>query len=114
MDCMDLIEKSLEKTQGKSFKGNSWGARHHACWRRGVGTAGAIANLVTSAAAYADEYARHFEGKIGDDGVLGDEWGRILRGIIGLLDGESGNLDCGTVDSLLREMARSQGYDKEL
>lgn len=114
MTCMDMVALMIRDTASKDFRGNRWGARHVEAFQAATGTPGAIAALVRDAAEYADGYRAAFGSDIGEDGVLGEEWARILRGIIGLLNGDCGQLDCGTLDSLLRDMARSQGYDEEL
>lgn len=62
---------------------------------------------------YADAYERHFDAKIGSDGVSGDAWLDILKGIRALLNGETGRLDCGTVDGLLFDMAHYVGFEEK-
>lgn len=107
-DCQTLITDSLVNTRTKDFKGNRWGEKHCNAWRGG-GAAGALAAMVVGAATYADIHFRGHESSIGNDGVLGEEWLAILQAINGLLNGEVGALDCGTVHSLLRVMAENEG-----
>lgn len=72
----------------------------------------AIVDLLKAWAKYADAYANEFDGsRIGDDGVLGDEWQDIGKAILGLLNGPTGALDCGTVDRLVRKIATAYGLD---
>jgi hypothetical protein len=79
------------------------------------GPGAAIACLTKAWACYADAYAKEFgDSKIGDDGVLGDAWAKIGSGIIDLLNGPTGKLDCGTLDSIIREIARQQNCEEEL
>lgn len=87
--------------------------RHCAAWREPSSRAeSAIVGMVNAAADYADQHEAKFETKIGDDGVLGPHWQAIVNGIRGLLDGECGRLDCGTVNSLLCEMLRREEFEE--
>jgi hypothetical protein len=48
---------------------------------------------------------------IGDDGVLGKEWEHIARAVIGLLNGDCGRLDCGTIDAAIRDLGKAAGVN---
>jgi hypothetical protein len=74
---------------------------------------GSIVRLVEALASYADAHAARFEFTVGDDGFLGPAWLDILKGTRTLLNGETGRLDCGTVDSMLVRMAEAAGYEEE-
>ncbi len=63
--------------------------------------------------AYADAHLSEFDTPIGSDGVLGERWHSIASGLLGLLDGECGRLDCGTIDATIRDVAAEHGFDKE-
>lgn len=59
---------------------------------------------------YAERHAKRHETEIGDDGVLGpawEQWGRAMRT---LLNGETGRLDCGTLDAILHDNLVEQGF----
>lgn len=73
----------------------------------------AIVELFTGRLRYADAHRRRYESGIGCDGVLGEEWAAIGKSLIGLLNGECGRLDCGTLDSLARNVLHSEGFDPE-
>lgn len=60
---------------------------------------------------YAEQHAERYESPIGADYVLGDHWKDIARGLIGLLNGETGRLDCGTIDGAIRDLAGCNGMD---
>src|SRR5690349_3641568 len=66
----------------------------------------AIGEMVRGLALYADAHQQMYQSQVGEDCVLGPEWTQILDGIRGLLNGESGNLDCGSLDSLLCALKR--------
>jgi len=100
MTHRQLINDSLDKTGPKSFKENRWGQQHCRAWQ----TQPPIVRMITGAAMYADTHRKRYGSSIGEDGFLGPQWEAIIRGIRALLNGECGELDCGTLDSLLCEM----------
>ena len=73
-----------------------------------------LINLVESLGDYALHYRREFpDSKVGGDGVLGEYWLQIARGVAGLLNGPIGRLDAGTMDAAIRDMAREEGFSAE-
>ena len=64
-------------------------------------------------AQYAETHQRQFESTIGEDYVLGPEWAQIGKGILGLLNGETCRLDCGTVDGFIRDTFTANGFNDE-
>jgi hypothetical protein len=50
---------------------------------------------------------------IGNDSVLGPCWSQIGGGIIGLLDGETGRLDCGTLSTILLGALEREGFNPD-
>lgn len=73
----------------------------------------AIALMIKGLALYADAYEAELESKIGEDYVLGPQWQSILEGVLGLLNGPTGSLDCGTMDRVLRTLAEDNGIVPE-
>ncbi len=61
----------------------------------------AIKLLVQGFLAYADAHKEANESGIGEDFVLGVYWKEIGQGIRGLLNGNCGRFDCGTLDKHL-------------
>lgn len=57
---------------------------------------------------YALAHRRQYGSSISDDQVLGPHWREIGEGIIGLLNGETGRLDCGTLDAIIRQEMASE------
>jgi hypothetical protein len=92
-----------------------WQGRHTAAWFGGSsnGFARCIRNMISVWCTYAEQHQRRYESPIGEDGVLGAEWARMGKSILGMLNGETGNLDCGTVDGLIRSIAAGHGVDSE-
>lgn len=62
---------------------------------------------------YADSHRNRFESGIGEDYILGPKWETIGRGILGLLNGETGRLDCGTLDGCIRSALVAEGFSEE-
>lgn len=62
---------------------------------------------------YAEDHKARYESVIGDDGVLGPYWESIGDALRGLLNGETGRLDCGTLDGFILNTMRENGIDTE-
>lgn len=71
----------------------------------------AFTNMINGLKLYAQAHQAEYDQPIGDDAVLGDSWENIARGILGLLDGETGKLDPGTIDGSIRRFAVRNGID---
>lgn len=97
-----------------------WKGRH----RRSVDSAirlritgtqeGAIAWAIKAWCDYATAHKDRFESEIGQDYILGPawrDWGLALRT---LLNGETGLLDSGTLDTILVDNLHEQGYGDSL
>jgi hypothetical protein len=76
------------------------------------GIESALVQMFSGWLKYADEHNRYETG-IGSDYVLGVEWAKIGGALLGLLNGETGRLDCGTLDSLIRNVLSAEGIDPE-
>lgn len=72
----------------------------------------AILRLADAVAWYVNAYLRDNESPF--DYVLGPYLGRVLGSIIGLLNGDVGRLDAGTVDSWCRDVAERIGWDMDI
>jgi hypothetical protein len=91
-----------------------WWTRHCDALRLPARWEHEIVTLARSLASYADAHAARYESPIGSDGVLGRDWERMLKGLRGLLNGETGRLDCGTVDAAILAMYAAAGFEGEL
>lgn len=58
---------------------------------------------------YARAHGTRYESAIGQDGVLGEYWNDIGIALRGLLNGETGRLDAGTMDGDLVRALREVG-----
>ncbi len=73
----------------------------------------AIPQMLRAWENYAKAHAKRFDAKIGEDYVLGPAWQDIGLGIRSLLNGESGRLDCGTLDAFILDTLSDNGIDTE-
>lgn len=62
---------------------------------------------------YATAHRDMYDSPIGDDGVLGPAWLDALKGLRTLLNGETGDLDCGDFDARIVALASENGFDGE-
>lgn len=109
----ERIQYSLSRAAHKITGGNHWGARHCGAWANPKPQELPIVRMIEAAAVYADNHKARFESPLGEDSFLGPEWGKIVKAIRALLNGECGRLDCGTVDSLLLDMLNAEGMGDE-
>jgi hypothetical protein len=92
---------------------NGWAVRHCEAFDKPRGPEYPIINLLYALADLATEHESTYGSKIGDDGVLGEYWLQIARGLVGMLNGECGRLDCGTADRTVRALAKACGFDEK-
>lgn len=100
-----------------------WQERHRAEWARPtetreltngkrMGTRG-IVGLIKAWAAYADDHMSAYGSGIGEDHVLGNEWADIGYALLGMLNGELGAMDGGTLDRIIRESLDAEGFNAD-
>jgi hypothetical protein len=112
----EIIRLMVARTAGS---GDSWATRHYAAWVTGRGgywprvDVSPIPRLVDSLAAYADAYNRRYGARLGEDRILGKHWLNAVESVRGMLNGDCGALDCGTVDAVLCSMLSLEGIDPE-
>jgi len=70
----------------------------------------ALCEMIDGLIRYRAAHEKACDARIADDGVLGDYYRDILVGVVGLLDGEAGRLDCGTLWSELDVLAMEAGW----
>jgi hypothetical protein len=70
----------------------------------------AVAQMITGWARYAQDHKKEYESAIGDDGVIGKAWLEAGKAFIDLLNGNTGRLDCGTLDAFLRDTMHENGF----
>lgn len=79
-------------------------ARHNAEWSHPRNPfAAALRKMFDGWTDYAAAHKARYDTSIGKDYVIGEYWADLGHDIRRLLDGETGALDCGSVDHLIRE-----------
>lgn len=87
-----------------------WQQRHDAAMAiPRPGFEAAIVHMLRGWHEYAATHRARFESQIGDDGVLGPEWQSIGQALRGLLNGELGRLDGGTLSAFLSDTMHDNG-----
>jgi hypothetical protein len=98
---------------------NGWQDRHDAAIRtvqthpKDVPFQQPMVDMLKAWAGYAEDHKARYESKIGDDSVIGREWEAIGDALRGLLNGETGALDCGTVDGFILRTMRANGVNTD-
>ena len=101
----------VNRTTGKVMPNDTkWQDRHLAAIQAPSGFESAIVGMIDAWATYADKHRMRYDSGIGADHVLGDSWMEIGRGIRALLNGETGRLDCGTLDGFICETLNAEGF----
>lgn len=115
----ELIRDMLFRT---SHSKEHWALAHYAAWQgipdgtqrnglRRVHREQAIRQAITGWANLGVTHALMYDSPIGDDGVLGEAFADMGRALRTMLNGETGRFDCGTLDSLILDIAQSCGVD---
>lgn len=87
---------------------------HHEALQSPRGIEIAITDMRRALLRYGIEHKERYGAELGGDGFLGDHWLQMARGYLGMLNGETGRLDCGTLDGELRRWAMGFGFEEEL
>jgi hypothetical protein len=86
-----------------------WQDRHDAAIDAPKGFEVPIVAMLKGWALYAERHKAEYDSLIGDDGVLGSEWAEIGKALLGLLNGQLGRLDGGTLDGYIWNFAEKHG-----
>jgi len=91
----------------------AWKKRHEEALLHPHDAEAALVEMLRGWKHYAEVYADRFDDSIGNDYFLGPLWAQIGVQLRGLLNGETGRLDCGTLDGLILGLLEAQGFDEE-
>ncbi len=92
---------------------DAWKQRHREAWMAPrAGHESALVRMISGWQQYAKAHHARYESDIGDDLVIGPHWKDIGVALRGLLNGESGRLDCGTLDGLIIDAIKAAGFDE--
>lgn len=106
--------KQLTAPSNTSGNMGGWKERHTAamaCPRTEYEKA--LVELLSGWLRYADAVEERWESGIGKDYVLGPNWAQIGAGIRGLLNGDLGRMDAGSLDGLLCRTLEAEGLDPD-
>lgn len=106
LDRLYKVTKVMERDK------TGWSERHQAAVRAAKGPEIAILSLLRGWLLYADLHRDRYESKLGTDYVLGPAWGEIGTQLRTLLNGETGRLDCSTLDSIICDSLAAEGYEE--
>lgn len=73
----------------------------------------AMRMMISGWSGYAKAHHKAFASRIGDDYVLGPEWEAIGQALLGLLNGETGEMNCGNTDGAIRWALKENGCKDE-
>jgi hypothetical protein len=105
----EILSRHLIEAEQREFRGNAWGKRHVGAWIGPKEHEQGLRDAIYGWAMIAESHLRRYGSPIGDDGVLGPAWKQIGEGLIDLLNGEIGALDGGSLDGLIRTIAKESG-----
>ncbi len=109
--------KSIRYMNDKFPDTGGWKGRHSRAIERALrnvnGTAGvyagdSLAQAINAWCEYASAHLRRHESPIGADYILGDAWKYWGLQLRILLNGETGDLDCGTLDTIIHDNLKEQ------
>jgi hypothetical protein len=72
-----------------------------------------IETLLRAWELYAEAHLATYGTPIGSDYVLGAEWVAMGNALLGLLNGELGRLDGGTIDTKVRDIFEKHGFTRD-
>ena len=116
-----IVLECLETLTQKAYAGEGWARQHMLAWEKSDASndsgkrrmEGLIRDGIMAWARYGEEHHMQYGSDIGDDGVLGPAWKAWGSGLRDLLNGETGRLDCGTLDGLFLNIAAACGASLE-
>ena len=92
-----------------------WQDRHDRAWSMGIQN-GPFENggvmMLKGWRDYATAHKERYEDTISNDGFLGREWLALGKSLRALLNGETGRLDCGTVDAFILDTLAEHGFSE--
>lgn len=95
----------------KGSLNTQWAVRHNDALVSPKGFERDLIAMMHALDNYAYQHKIRYESAIGEDYMIGDAWTNIAKGLLMLLNGETGRLDCGTCDAFIRNMATEHGID---
>lgn len=105
----------LNTRTGKPLPNDTgWQTRHKQAISAPRGFEIPIVEGIAAWAEYADHWRARYEGGVGRDGYADDYWEDWGRALAGLLNCETGRLDCGTLSSFIHDTLRAEGFNPDI
>jgi len=109
---MQASYRNKLKAKPDGINSNGWADRHFAAAQCPQSEyEKALVEMLSGWLRYADAVASGGQSGIGQDYALGPCWARIGDGLRGLLNGETGRFDCGTLDGILCRCLEAENFD---
>lgn len=99
----------MYKAVDRSTLQTGWDKRHNVALDQPQGPEVAIVTLLLGLETYIVSHKARYDSDVWDDGVLAYGVVDIVKGIRTLLNGETGRLDCGTIDGRMCELLKLCG-----
>lgn len=109
--AQELLTVNATGTDGKGIGIGDWRTRHNNAVKSPVAFEIPILMAIDAWLQYRLCHLQRYESRIGDDMVLGISWVDWGLAIRFLLNGETGRLDCGTLDALLVRVLSGEGVE---
>lgn len=93
---------------------NTWIEQHAAAMTSPKGFEVPIVTLLNGWLEYAETHRDRYGSLIGEDYVLGAAWADMGLALRAMLNGETGRLDCGTLDGMIVRAFAENGSEVEL
>lgn len=108
-NSLRVMVEEINAKQLRAHRGIPWADRHVRLWEVPGCGGNPLKDMICGLASYCDQHYSLFDSPIGDDSMLSKSILHILKGLRGLLDGELGQFDAGTLDYTLCELAKKVG-----
>ena len=92
---------------------DEWARRHLRAWLTPDSAERALRDLIVGLGRYGVEHQLAHSQQIGEDGYLGPVFETMARSLLALLNGDIRRFDGGTLDGLIRDIGRENGFDAE-
>jgi hypothetical protein len=91
----------------------NWQDRHKEAMIAPIRFEKAIRDMLRGWIEYAETHAKRYESTIGEDYALGPAWADIGKAMLTLLSGDLGRLDGSTLDGIIRDNLKEQGFNAD-
>jgi hypothetical protein len=112
--CMDRVNTHCARVRAKfgATDTTGWVPMHCDAWEvPRKGREQGLKALITGFALYADAHRTDSDTRLGEDGYFAPHAEDMVLALLAALNFEVGRFDCGTLDGLIRDIAKLAGVD---